>query len=98
LYEVQKGLPGTRYGQEAPAWGSEVDFMKEDTRRLLRLVGFASTIGLTLVLSTVIGLAVGIWLDKVFDTGPWLTLIFLVLGIAAGFRNFYHFMSKSNRQ
>lgn len=73
-------------------------FMKEDTRRLLRLVALASTIGLTLVLSTVIGLAIGIWLDKVFNTGPWLTLVFLVLGIAAGFRNFYQFMSKSGRQ
>lgn len=98
MYEVQRDLPGKRYGQEAPAWGSEVGFMKEDTRRLLRLVALASTIGLTLVLSTVIGLAIGIWLDKVFNTGPWLTLVFLVLGIAAGFRNFYQFMSKSSRQ
>ena len=98
MYEVQRGVPGKRYGQEAPPWGSGVDFMKEDTRRLLRLVGLASTIGLTLVLSTVIGLAIGIWLDKVFNTGPWLTLVFLVLGIAAGFRNFYQFMSKSGRQ
>ncbi len=73
-------------------------FMKEDTRRLLRLVGLASTVGLTLVLSTVIGLAIGIWLDRVFNTGPWLTLVFLVLGIVAGFRNFYRFMTKSTRE
>ena len=72
--------------------------MKEDTRKLLRLVGLASTVGLTLVLSTVIGLAIGIWLDRVFKTGPWLTLVFLVLGIVAGFRNFYRFMTKSTRE
>jgi ATP synthase protein I len=72
--------------------------MKEDTRKLLRLVGLASTVGLTLVLSTVIGLAIGIWLDRVFNTGPWLTLVFLVLGIVAGFRNFYRFMTKSTRE
>ncbi|HYA02372.1 MAG TPA: AtpZ/AtpI family protein [Syntrophobacteria bacterium] len=72
--------------------------MKEDTRKLLRLVGLASTVGLTLVLSTVIGLAIGIWLDRVFKTGPWLTLVFLVLGIVAGFRNFYRFMTKSARE
>ena len=35
----------------------------------------------------VIGLAVGIVLDGRFDTHPWLTLVFLGLGIAAGFRN-----------
>ncbi len=72
--------------------------MKEDTKRLLRLVGLASTVGLTLVLSTVIGLAIGIWLDRVFKTGPWLTLAFLVFGIVAGFRNFYQFMKKSTRE
>jgi ATP synthase protein I len=72
--------------------------MKEDTRKLLRLAGLASTVGLTLVLSTVIGLAIGIWLDKVFNTGPWLTLVFLVVGIVAGFRNFYRFMTKSTRE
>jgi ATP synthase protein I len=72
--------------------------MKEDTRKLLRLVGLASTVGLTLVLSTVIGLAFGIWLDRVFNTGPWLTLVFLVVGIVAGFRNFYRFMTKSTRE
>jgi ATP synthase protein I len=72
--------------------------MKEDTRKLLRLVGLASTVGLTLVLSTVIGLAIGIWLDRVFNTGPWLTLVFLVVGIVAGFRNFYRFMTKSTRE
>jgi ATP synthase protein I len=75
-----------------------VAFMKEDTRKLLRLVGLASTVGLTLVLSTVIGLAIGIWLDRVFNTGPWLTLVFLVVGIVAGFRNFYRFMTKSTRE
>lgn len=45
--------------------------------------------GISIVLATVIGLALGYWLDKVFDTSPWLTLIFLVLGIIAGFRNLY---------
>jgi ATP synthase protein I len=72
--------------------------MKEDTKKLLRLVGLASTLGLTIVLATVIGLAVGIWLDRVFDTGPWLTLIFLVLGIVAGFRNFYRYMTKDTKE
>jgi ATP synthase protein I len=38
-------------------------------------------------LAIFIGLFVGIYLDRRFDTSPWLTLIFLALGIAAGFRN-----------
>ncbi|MGW8220570.1 MAG: AtpZ/AtpI family protein [Syntrophobacteria bacterium] len=72
--------------------------MKEDTRKALKLVGLASTLGLTIVIATFIGLALGLWLDRVFDTSPWLTVIFLILGIIAGFRNFYRFMSKRAKE
>ena len=76
----------------------EVAFMKEDTRKALRLVGFASTLGLTIVIATFIGLALGLWLDRVFNTSPWLTVIFLIVGIIAGFRNFYLFMSRRAKE
>ena len=46
----------------------------------------ASTVGINLVLSTFVGLAIGYGLDRLFNTSPWLTLIFLLLGIIAGFR------------
>ena len=76
----------------------EVAFMKEDTRQALKLVGLASTLGLTIVIATFIGLALGLWLDRVFNTSPWLTVLFLILGIIAGFRNFYRFMSKRAKE
>ena len=72
--------------------------MKEDTRKALKLVGLASTLGLTIVIATFIGLALGLWLDRVFNTSPWLTVIFLIVGIIAGFRNFYLFMSKRTKE
>lgn len=72
--------------------------MKEDTKKALKLVGLASTLGLTIVIATFIGLAVGLWLDRVFNTSPWLTVIFLILGIIAGFRNFYRFMTKRSKE
>jgi ATP synthase protein I len=46
----------------------------------------AASVGLSLVVSTFIGLAIGYWLDKLFNTSPWLTIIFLILGIVSGFR------------
>ena len=76
----------------------EVAFMKEDTRQALKLVGLASTLGLTIVIATFIGLALGLWLDRVFNTSPWLTVIFLILGIIAGFRNFYRFMTRRTKE
>ncbi|MDP7077620.1 MAG: AtpZ/AtpI family protein [Desulfobacterales bacterium] len=43
----------------------------------------------------VIGLAAGIYLDRRFGTTPWLTLIFLGMGIVAGFRNIWITLKKS---
>lgn len=62
-------------------------FMKKDTKRAFRELAYYSSLGLSVSLSIFIGLAVGIYLDRRFETSPWCTLIFLVLGIIAGFRN-----------
>lgn len=42
-----------------------------------------------MVASTFIGLAMGYYLDKWLGTNPWLTLIFLLIGIISGFRNIF---------
>lgn len=63
--------------------------MEEKDRKLLRVLGALSTVGITLVVSTVIGYFIGHYLDGRFGTTPWLTLVFLLLGIAAGFKNLY---------
>ena len=61
--------------------------MKKDTKRALRELAYYSSLGLSVSLAIFIGLAVGVYLDRRFDTVPWCTLIFLALGIVAGFRN-----------
>ncbi len=42
-----------------------------------------------MVAATFIGLAMGYYLDRWLETSPWLTLIFLLFGIIAGFRNIF---------
>jgi ATP synthase protein I len=61
--------------------------MKRETRRQFRDLAYYSSIGISIALAIFIGLFVGIYLDRRFETSPWFTLIFLVIGIAAGFRN-----------
>ncbi|MGD1972190.1 MAG: AtpZ/AtpI family protein [Desulfobacterales bacterium] len=61
--------------------------MKKETKRTFRELAYYSSLGLSVSLSIFIGLAIGVYLDRKFDSSPWFTLIFLVLGIAAGFRN-----------
>ncbi len=58
----------------------------------------ASTVGLTLVFSTFIGLAIGLLLDKLFKTSPWLTIIFLILGIVSGFRDLLRMARKQDER
>ncbi len=72
--------------------------MKRETRRYIRELAYYSSIGMSVSLSIVIGLGIGGYLDrKVFGTTPWLTLIFLGLGIAAGFRNIGLAIKKSRK-
>lgn len=63
--------------------------MAEDKQQLYKSLGFLSSIGISLVAATFIGLAMGYYLDKWLGTSPWLTLIFLLIGIVSGFRNIY---------
>ncbi|SKA97117.1 ATP synthase protein I [Paucidesulfovibrio gracilis DSM 16080] len=63
-------------------------FFKGDRHReLLDQLSTAGTIGLHLVCSTFVGLAIGWYLDKWLGTKPWLLLVMLLFGIVAGFRN-----------
>jgi ATP synthase protein I len=61
--------------------------MKKETKRSLRELAYFSSLGISIALAIFIGLAVGVWLDRRFGSEPWCTFIFLLLGIAAGFRN-----------
>jgi ATP synthase protein I len=62
-----------------------------------KALGELSSIGITLVVATVIGLAGGYYLDRWLGTSPWLTLIGLVFGIAAGFVNLFRTVRRAER-
>lgn len=61
---------------------------------LFKNLAMLSSIGIAFVAATFIGLAIGIYLDRYFGTSPWLTIIFLIFGIAAGFKNVYDMIKK----
>jgi ATP synthase protein I len=58
----------------------------------------AGSIGLQLVSATFIGLAMGYFLDEWLGTGPWLLLLFLLMGIIAGFRDVYREAKRIQRR
>ena len=48
-----------------------------------------SSIGLEMAAATAIGWFIGDWLDGKLGTRPWLMIVFLVLGVTAGFRGLW---------
>jgi ATP synthase protein I len=62
-----------------------------------KALGELSAVGLTLVVATMLGLAGGYYLDRWLGTSPWLTLIGLLLGIAAGFVNLFRSVKRAER-
>jgi ATP synthase protein I len=62
----------------------------------------ASTVGLNLVISTIIGGFIGYLLDKAMDswfkihTSPWLLFVFTIFGIIAGFKDLIKMAKRSN--
>ena len=63
--------------------------MPDEEPSVLKQLARLSTIGVTLVAATAIGLAIGYGLDRWLGTSPWLTLTFTLFGIAAGFINLF---------
>jgi len=63
--------------------------MPDEEPSVLRQLARLSTIGVSLVAATAIGLAIGYWLDRWLGTSPWMTMIFTLFGIAAGFLNLF---------
>jgi ATP synthase protein I len=60
-----------------------------ETKRTVIQMASVSSIGIALVLAIFGCFFLGRWLDQQLGTEPYLTLLFLLIGIAAGFRNIY---------
>jgi ATP synthase protein I len=69
--------------------------MKNETRQVIRDLGYYSSLGLMVALSIMIGFFAGYFLDRWLGTTPWGMFVFLILGIVAGFRNILTAMKKS---
>ncbi len=61
-------------------------------------LGELASIGMAMVLATVLGLAGGYYADRWLGTAPWLTLIGLGLGIAAGFLTLFRSVKDAERK
>lgn len=70
----------------------------EGTKDNMRSFLSYSSLGLELGLSVAIGIALGFFLDRVFKTYPYLTIIFMIFGIISGFRTVYKILRKIEKE
>ena len=68
--------------------------MDNDTKKTAIQMAYASSIGIAMVLLIFGGLYFGVYLDRKFETGYIFTIMLLVAGIIAGFRNIYVLIKK----
>jgi ATP synthase protein I len=63
--------------------------MDKETRKYAMQMAFASSIGIAMIVAVFGCLLLGAYLDRKFDSGHVFSVIFLFIGISAGFRNIY---------
>ena len=75
---------------------NKLSSQKDKRNSYMRFLGMASTVGINFVATTFVGFAIGHWiLDAAFGTGPWFAIIFMLLGIASGFKYLFKLMKKA---
>ena len=68
---------------------------KKQLRRA-RLWLDVSIVGIQFPVAIALGFFFGRWLDRQFNTHPWLTMIFALFGIAAGFVNLFRITAQAS--
>ena len=58
----------------------------DDNDRGLMPIWRLSSIGIEMAVAVFIGFGIGHYLDKWLGTDPWMMIVFVLLGIAAGFK------------
>ena len=69
--------------------------MDMETKKYAVQMAFASSLGIAMVMAIFGCLMLGVYLDRKFDSGNVFTVIFLIIGVSAGFRNIYVLIKKN---
>jgi F0F1-type ATP synthase assembly protein I len=82
--------------QPAAALTPAIDPAARASRRMYDGLS-SSSVGLELGIAVIVALLFGMWLDRKLGTAPWLMLVFLVLGLVAGFRNVLRAVARAEK-
>jgi ATP synthase protein I len=72
--------------------------LKETNRKLLKATWGYSYLGIFFGVAICIGYFGGRWLDMRWHTTPWLQIVGLLVGVAAGFNELYRLSKQYKRE
>jgi len=72
--------------------------MSNDKRAWMRNAALASSIGIVLVVSTVMGYGLGLLLKRLFHFGEWVVMVGLLIGIVAGFVEMFRIVLQISKE
>lgn len=71
---------------------------RENRRTAWFGLGMFGLVGWSVAIPTLIGIAVGLWLDARWPGGPSWTLTFLLIGVALGCLNAWYWITQESRR
>ncbi|MCI4624636.1 MAG: AtpZ/AtpI family protein [Candidatus Magnetoovum sp. WYHC-5] len=66
----------------------------DDQKGIIKHLTLVFNVGVNLVVSTIVGFYIGKVLDGFLNTSPYLTILFIIAGILAGFREIFRIAKK----
>jgi ATP synthase protein I len=94
--ERRSTLPTQATPATPPALTPAIDPAARVSRRMYEGLS-SSSVGLELGIAVIVALLFGMWLDRQLGSAPWMMLVFLVLGLVAGFRNLLRAVARAER-
>jgi len=67
---------------------------KPQQNEFARALSFFLQISVTIIACLAVGILLGWWFDRLFDTSPWLLMAFTFLGVGAAFKSIFDFAKK----
>lgn len=87
----------TRPSSAAEGQRGPIDRAGQASKKMMQTMSLSS-VGLEFGFSVIIGALFGRWLDSEAGTDPWLMILFICLGFAAGVRALYRAMKQADRE
>jgi ATP synthase protein I len=100
--EVPKNKPAgeeTKFGQQVGEMAAlKLKAQRHATQTVWAGLGMMGLVGWSVVIPTLLGTALGIWIDKHYPGSHSWTLALLAIGLGLGCFNAWHWVSRENRE